>query len=614
MAPGVRGFGSAATWIALGALGTFAYGVEHWRSRASARANRGERERFHRLAECLLGHDGDALVYAPGEARRRLRALAMATPLTPAPTWLDRCVPLARDLAVHGSAVDVTGTLSSVPTHVGERARELALALAQVGLAWQVRAGDPDTDMDRVADLLTHTAAEIGLASARPTRGIPDPAGALRAPVAQPFPRMAHLGIQGLVPLPLGTPGRFLVGAPLPLASTVSVSEATLRVDAVANVDARYWRYTPQGLVRIVAEEGASDGLAPVLLDGPAGRLGSGRIAGPPRDTDRAVVALDAASTGGVLWLAEAVRGQPPTLCRLAPGTAATAARLAPAPVAEPHAPPPDEEVAVGTDGPTILAAFTRHTPGLGTVLVSLVRAVGGARAAVEPMAVTGDPWTVEGRHPRLAFCQGGTSTWLFAAGRDGWRAGLVRARSLVGAAAVHTLPGRSADGGAAPARHWDETLTVRCVGDVALAYGRERPRASPLLLCRATPEGPVCTALPAPPSPQPVDLALFATEGLHGERTVHAEWPFAAVPLPDGAVVAARAAGTMVAVTRLDPGATRWRPERVVLDAAADEHGSTVRGVELYAAGPRVLLVTATAGELRAAATEDGGGAWELP
>src|SRR5581483_2641703 len=125
----------------------------------------------------------------------------------------------------------------------------------------------------------TRTAAEIGLASGH-TAAMPSGVGTDGpvAPTPVALPRMARLSVPGLFPLPVGGPGRFMVGAPLPLASTVSVSEHGLRVDAVANLDARYWDVTPSGLVRIAVEEGAPDGLSPVLLDGPGSTLGFGRI------------------------------------------------------------------------------------------------------------------------------------------------------------------------------------------------------------------------------------------------------------------------------------------------------------------------------------------------
>ena len=115
--------------LAFAAIGVFAYGVEHWRRRTAARAGRSERERFAALSLCLVGPEGARRVDHVDETRQRLRRLAMDTSLTTAPTWIDRCLPLARALTVEGAAVDVTGRPGSVRTQVARRAGELTRAM-----------------------------------------------------------------------------------------------------------------------------------------------------------------------------------------------------------------------------------------------------------------------------------------------------------------------------------------------------------------------------------------------------------------------------------------------------------------------------------------------------
>jgi hypothetical protein len=78
--------------------------------------------------------------------------------------------------------------------------------------------------------------------------------------------------------------------------------------------------------------------------------------------------------------------------------------------------------------------------------------------------------------------------------------------------------------------------------------------------------------------------------------------------------VVAVRASGTIAAVTRLPFGADAWEPERVVLDAAAEESRGTVTGAELYADGARTLLVVSTATAMHASRSDDDGAKWRLP
>ena len=51
-----------------------------------------------------------------------------------------------------------------------------------------------------------------------------------------------------------------------------------------------------------------------------------------------------------------------------------------------------------------------------------------------------------------------------------------------------------------------------------------------------------------------------------------------------------------------------------MVFDAALDEPGATVLGVELYSDGARTLLVVSTLTELRAALSDDDGVTWRAP
>lgn len=593
---------SYGNWFALAAVATFVYGVESWRRHASRRASTGEQRRFHAAVTCLLGADGGRLAYSPGEARARLRALAMDTSLTPAPSWLDRCVPLLRDLAVHGAEVDVTQDPRAAPTSVARHARELALATARVGLVWQVRAGDPDTDMDHVAELLVRTATEIDLASADlSNETIKGP----RAPVPRPTPAMARLATGGLLPLPVGEPSRFLVGAPLPYLSAVEVRGGALRADALANDDARWWRVVPQGVVRVVSDERSLDGLAPVYLDGTRGRVGGARIAAPPEAVDPRAVSLDAVPRGRVLWLAEAVRGNSPVLARLpfaGVRAEATAARLARGPRVDSER--VDEEVAVAADSDGVIAAYTEHVPAGGVVDVRVVRAAGGERAAVRDVTGSETAWQMRGRRPGLALCATPGAAWLFAASSDEWRVGVVGRDAL-------TSLGRVTRAGP---RHFDESLTLRCAAHGVVAYARERPRSSPMWRCAMRDGAPHCETLPAPPSAQPGDLGPWVTVSPRGERRAHPEWPLSMVFTGRGNIIAARVSGTIVAVSRLPQGATQWEPERVVFDAALDEPGATAIGAELYTDGARTTLAVSSATDLRVSLSDDDGETWRAP
>lgn len=584
--------GAAATWLAVLTVGVFAWGVEHWRARASSRATRGERQRFHDLARCLLGPDGPSLVYRTDLARARLRALAMATPLDPAPTWIDRCVPLARELAVHGAEVDVTREVQRADTRVARRARDLALGVSRVGLVWQVRAGDPDADLEHIAELLARTATEIDLAGGAPPRDRDD------SPVAEvPSPtRETRVDLPGAVPLPVGGPHGFFVGAPLPAVARVSLTPEGPRAVAVDPLGAVAWRVLPDGVVRLDPRDGRRDGLSPVRVSPFDGAPAAARVAGPPLGVDPATVALSATSRDGVLWLGEAIPGSAPVLARLPTDrpSAATAVRLGAVAALE-SGPPIEEDIAVGASEGSVFAAYTRHGPE-GT-RVELVRASGGARAAVRPVPFADGPWTLPG-DVGLTLCAADGALWLVAASRDGWRV----AELTAGGARERFSAARS--GG----DRYDLRVTARCEPHGALAYGADRPRVSPMVWCTRA-QG--CRSLPAVPSPEPSAMPSWVTRDATGRARTHAEWPLSVAALSRGAMVAARTAGSVVAVTRLDPGSDRWSDERVVFDAAATERGAVAQGAEVYSLGGAVLLAVGGNGALHLLRSEDGGARW---
>jgi len=583
----------------------FVYGVEHWRRGAAAQATRTEGQRFVALAGCLLGADAPRLVYRAHDVRQRLRALAMDTPLALAPTWIDPCVPLARALAVEGQRVDVTRTVTAAPTRVGRRARALALQVARVGLVWQVRGGDPEVDMDTLADDLVQTAAELELAGVvlprtGTLRASPD---APLAPTPLPLPAPTPLDLPGLDPLPLGSPRRFLVGSPLPALSAVRVDASGVWVEPRGNTPARAWRVRAQGLVRILPEDGRADGLAPVLLDGPASVLGLGRVAAPPPRTPNAAVSLDAVSTERALWLAEAVRGNAPVLARL-PITAtqaATALRLAPPTptFASPAGPTlPSEEVALGQDGHAVYAAFTMHTA-LDAVGVGVVRAQEGGRTTVSPVPFVTGPWTLRAQHPQLSFCRTRDTLWLVASGHSGWQIGRIDGEG------VHAVVTVTREAGAR-----DPAATVRCDAAAMVVHGATRPRHSPILRCAHG----ECTRVEPWAPMHPRDLVAYATVGADGERVMHPEWPWRVVSLDDGSLLAVRAAGTICALSRWSPQRPSWTTERVLFDAAATEHGVTLRTLELYAEGSTALLALGLPGGLALLTSSDGGRSWSGP
>ncbi len=577
--------------LIVAALGVFGYGVEHWRRRTASRAGHLERERFATLAVCLVGDEGAAHVDRADETRRRLRRLAMETTLDVAPSWMDRCLPVARALAIDGTAVDATGRPGAARTQLARRASELTRAMSRVGLVWQVRAGDPETDLDVVAELLARTSAELALATGD-ARAVA--ATALHAPVVAPLPVPTSLEVPGLFPMPLGTPAQFLVGGPAPSLSMVTWRGSSAVATVRANAEARAWSVGPNGVLRVLAEDGAADGLAPVLLDGVDAVVGRARAAAPPARADVSGVLLDGVVRDGSLWLGESVRGQGPVLARLPVDRvgASAAVRLAPARSDVTAAP---ESVAVADGLRSVFAAYTAADGDGATVRVA--RAVDGPRATVQPVTVP-PSWRNEGpRRPGLAMCRAGSSVWLVVAGRDGWRAGEVGERGVD--ERWHEEPHAGST--------FDDQPTLRCDARGVLAYGRERPRAAPVLWCDTT----GCVAVAAPRAPQPLDLPSYATPTEGGRARPHSEWPMRFQRPPRGGLVAARLAGTVVAVQRRARGASDWEPERVVLDAAAAQRGAMGLDVELYGDAERLLLAVTVPGALQLLESRDEGRTW---
>ena len=587
---------SPGLWFALALSGSAAYGVEQWRRNASHRATHVERARLDALVTCLLGDDGRTMVQDPAAIRARLRALAMGTTLDPAPTWLDRCLPLARDLARDGARVDATIAPTRAATQIAARARDLLRALSHVGLVWQIRAGDTETDMERVATLLAQTAAEIDLADAPQ---VPADANAPRAPSAPELPAMLRVDVPGLHPLPLGDGSSFLVGAPLPSLSRVRLREHEASVEVIANDDARAWRLRPNGFVRILAEDGAPDGLAPLRLDATAGERSLGRMASPPPGVPLSGVSLDATRWGDALWVAHAIRGNAPALARMPLNRRdpITAVRLPAARVGDATT---DEEVAVGSDGSAVFAVRTEHDARGDGVTVSAVRARGGARATVLPVVTEGDAWRLAGRHPGLAICPSRATLWLAATARDGWRVGTLQGASL---RTVHALPASRA--------RFDEIPTLRCDDAGALLYARDRPRASPVVWCE---DGGRCVTLPQWSPPQPVTLPDWTVPDALGNRRPMPEWPMRFARTPRGGFVAARAAGAVVTVARATHDLRAWEPEAVVFDAARTAPGERVESIELYGGPSHLTLVIATREHLHLAVSYDDGARWQRP
>jgi len=584
------------------AVVAFIWGLERWRNSAAHHAGHSERARLIALSRCLLGADGATVMHAPDAARRRLRALAMQTPSEASVTWFDRCVPLAQALATHASEVDNTRTVTSAETRVADRARRLAESVSRVGLVWRIRTGDPETDMDLVAERLSQVASEILLA-APDDRSEGEP-----GPVAPDVPAEipgALLATVGLEPAPLGTPTRFAVGAPLPSITSVVREGSGYHLEPLANEPSYAWRLSATGLVRIDALiDPSADGLAPVRLFRLDADPSEARVT-PVNDPLTGIhVTLDAAAIGTSLWLAQWTAWSGTALARFVPGREATAITLiAGSPEAAARARDPelgrstamDERVAIT---PYQRAALVAYTTSLseGRSMVRLATTLADSdRAAVVPVGER----VIEGHAPSLEFCpRAHGELALVIAGAGEWR---VLRIDVVGATDLFRV--------AAPRGFaFDERVTVRCDANGLVAYGRDHTRSSPVIVCGA--EAQTCVRSDAPPTPVLTTMPLFTTHTRAGRAVAHAEWPMV-FGRAGGTIVSARAVGPVVSIARKSVDAAGWADDRVLFDAAAHMHGYAVDGLDLYVEGESLLVAIAAPDGLHILRSDDAGANW---
>ena len=581
---------------------TFVWGLERWRRNAAGHASRSERGRLMALSRCLLGSDGDTVMRSPDGARRRLRALAMTTPGEASVTWLDRCVPLARALATHASEIDNTRGLTAAETRVAQSTRRLHEAVSRVGLVWRIRAGDPETDMDPIADAMAQVAAEIQLA-APDDRSEPE-AGPIAPDVAAEITGSLITTV-GLEPAPLGTPTRFLVGAPLPAVTEVVREGEAYHLSPLANEPAYAWRLGPSGIARIDAlVDPSEDGLAPLRVFRLDSEPTEARVT-PVGDSLAGIhVALDAASAGTALWFAQWTPWSGTAVARFVPGREAVATTLVPPSreAAERARDPErgrqtalDEHVAIASYQRAALVAFTTAASAT-TSLVRLVTTMADTdRAEIVPVAER----VIEGHSPTIEFCSRGHGELALAiASEHEWR--VLRIDVLGATDLIRVEP---------PARHtFDERVVVRCDASGLVMYARDHARISPVIVCGA--QASTCVRSETPPTPLLATMPLSLTHTPNGRSLAHSEWPMAFVRA-GGTLVGARAVGPVVSVARKSVDAAHWSDDRVVFDAAAHMHGYAVEGIDVYSEGDALALAIATPEGLHILRSEDSGATW---
>lgn len=588
-------------WVAILTVLVLIWGLERWRNSASHRAGYGERARFVALARCLLGSDAAQLVRQPDAARRRLRLLALNTPPRASVTWIEPCVPMAEALARHAVEVERTQSLNAPETRLRESARSLSQAVARVGLAWRIRTGDPDTDMDPIADALALVGTELDFAGVL-GRAEQQLSGSV-APRVSELPAAATVSTIGLEPTTIGTPDRFVAGAPLPLVAEVVRDDGGWHVETLTNEPSVVHRVSSRAVVRVdVLTSPSDDGLAPLrylrLGDEPIEH----RVSPINQPLEGAHVSIDAVPLRHTLWLAQWTPTTGAAVLEFQPGRAATAWTLG-APASAPvrvgargsHDASQDEHVAVASQNDLVVVALTRHALDDRSVVLSTI-----APNAVAHTAERLAEFPVDGTAPGVEFCVLGEQMLLLVTAAREWQ---VLHVTESGASVLHVVSSQ-------PRRAFDERAAVRCNDQGMVAWGREHARRSPVVVCTRRNGVTRCASMAAPETPALDTMPMYVTRLPSGRPVAHVEWPLE-FAISGEFILAAQALGPVVSVRQRALSATRWSDDRVVFDAAIRVHGQIVEGLGLYADEHRATVAMATPEGLQLVTSDDQGVTW---
>lgn len=589
--------------LALIALAAVVWGAERWRRHAARRAGGSQSARAIALTRCVFGADGAEVLRSPAAARTRLRLLALATPAEPSITWLDRCLPLARTFALHAGEVDDTRPFVGTPSHLREHGRSLLRELDRTGLVWRLRSGDPEVDVARIVDAFIRVRAELDL-SAESTGGsaavdAPD------APSVVTLPEPTVVATQGLEPTAIGSPQRFFAGTPLPGIASVSLEGGQWQVRVLAAISSHVSVLRPSGVLRIDARTGPTDdGLTDLRWIRPGMHTEGVRVAPVDDAIDGLHMDLDGYATAGdVFWMAHWTPAVGVVFGRHSPrrGWASfTLANTPPEALERSRHPTQgrtrafDDHVAIAPLGTGSVVAYTTRGASNETATVSFAAAL---RDSEQPTITRLGETRVSGRTPELHFCpRPSGKPWLFVAANNEWLVFEVDERGP--RQLVRATPATRAS--------YAERAAVRCEDDRAVMFPLERGRSTTLILC----EQDQCRSVNPPIIRTSLTMPPYATRTANGRALIHSDWPVTAA-LAGNTTVFARAAGSIVAVSVRGSGDTRWDAERVLFDAASQQHGVVVEGLGLYANGEELLLAIAVPDGLRLLRSNDRGASW---
>ncbi|MDP3276218.1 MAG: hypothetical protein Q8Q09_13545 [Deltaproteobacteria bacterium] len=590
---------SAGLLLGLAALGITLWGAERWRAHVARRAYSSERARASALLRCSLGDDALEVLRSPTQTRVRLRTLAMQTPADLGLSWLDRCVPIARSLALHASEIDYAKRPDETVTGLQMSSRNLLAEIDRVGLAWRVRSGDPSLDMSQLGEALLRVTTDLSIRSlqaAQPT----DPV----APASIPLSHGVLVAAPSVEPIPLGDGQRFLAGAPLPGLIEVSLRDEQWTTRTIADTHTHAYELRPQGFFRIDTRTGrTSDQLTDLRWIRPGENPAAFRIAAVDQPIDGLHVSLDGfiAPRSGAFWLGQWTPWNGAVLARHTLGHAwasFTVANVLPELTARASDPlrgatrNHDEQVAVAPLGRGAAIAFTQRNDRRMRVSVSAA----GDDSSRAPMVSLGEILVSTAR-PGLAFCaRPDGNAWLFVASPREWIVAEVTPERLSERIRVHAPPGVA----------MGSSIHLDCTESDALAQALEHGSTSPVLLC----DDDRCRAIQPPELHQTTTMPSYHTRSVSGRSVIHGDWPVRVVRIANR-LVRARAAGAVIAVTVADIQSGVWDAERVVSDLALTTPHAMAEGLGLYRAGEDLTLAASSAEGLRIFQSSDQGASW---
>ena len=251
-----------------------------------------------------------------------------------------------------------------------------------------------------------------------------------------------------------------------------------------------------------------------------------------------------------------------------------------------------DENIAVAPLGAGEITAYTTRSAAQSTISFA------AALEDTDHAQITRlNSIAIGGTTPGLEFCPQDTGhPWLFVAGHRDW---LVLELTPSGSTERFRM--------AAPRNiSFDEELVLRCENGHAIAYGKERGRSSPVIVC----DEQRCEGFLPPPIHISDTMPNYQTHMLDGRTRQHSDWPLSVVRVGETTILV-RAAGPVVALSSRARRSPSWSPERVIFDASAQHEEVVIEGLSVYAQGEEMTLAISLPEGIRILRSGDRGEHW---